>query len=152
VFTVEVSCAVDLPLLEVFAYVADFRNAPDWQRQLAAVRLDDGPFPEGKRVVEIHHFFGLRVEAAGDLVAWEPPTGFTVRGRSRLLAVESRYAFAESGTGTRVGLRLTMSPHGPARLAEPMLSRALHSDLSDAFGRLPAAAAAHAGSHHQDDA
>ncbi len=147
-FTVEVSCTVPLPLVQVFAYVADFRNAPDWQRQLAAVRLEDGPFPTGTRVVEVHHFFRFRVEAAGDLVAWEPPTAFTVRGRSSLLAVESRYAFAESGDGAQVSLRLTMSPHGPARLGEPMLSRALRSDLSDAFTRLPAAALAHARSRN----
>jgi uncharacterized membrane protein len=148
VFTVEVSCAVDLPLRQVFDYVADFRNAPDWQRQLASVRLEDGPFPTGTRVVEIHHFLGLRVEAGGDLVDWEPPKGFTVRGRSKLLAVESRYAFAGDADSARVSLRLTMTPHGPARIAEPVLSRTLRRDLVDAFSRLPAAAVAFALGDH----
>jgi uncharacterized membrane protein len=143
-FTVEVSCVVDLPLEQVFAYVADFRNAPDWQRQLASVRVDDGPFPTGTRVVEIHRFLGFRVEAAGDLVAWNPPAGFTVRGRSTRLAVESVYTFTGDDDACRVGLRLTMTPRGPAHLAEPMLSRALRADLADAFRRLPAAALQHA--------
>lgn len=141
-FTVEVSCAVDLPLEQVFDYVADFRNAPSWQRQLASVRLAGGPFPTGTRVVEIHHFLGLRVQAAGDLVAWQPLQGFTVRGRSRLLAVESRYAFTREPRGSRVGLRLTMTPRGPARIAERILRRTLQRDLSDAFSRLPVAALA----------
>jgi hypothetical protein len=144
VFTVEVSCVIDLPLLQVFDYVADFRNAPDWQRQLSSVRLEDGPFPTGTRVVEIHHFLGLRVEAGGDLVGWEPPKGFVVRGRSKLLAVESRYAFASEADSARVTLQLTMTPHGPARIAEPMLSRTLRRDLVEAFSRLPAEAAAYA--------
>lgn len=143
-FTVEVSCAIDLPLTQVFAYVADFRHAPEWQRQLSSVRLDDGPFPTGTRVVEIHRFLGFRVEAAGDLVAWDPPAGFTVRGRSTRLAVESRYTFSGDDRASRVALRLTMTPRGPANLAEPMLSRTLRADLADAFRRLPAAARQHA--------
>jgi hypothetical protein len=96
-------------------------------------------------VVEIHRFLGFRVEAAGDLVAWDPPTGFTVRGRSTRLAVESRYAFSGDDEASRVDLRLTMTPRGPAVLAEPILSRALRADLVDAFQRLPAAALQHAG-------
>jgi uncharacterized membrane protein len=143
VFTVQVSCTVDLPLRQVFAYVADFRNAPDWQRQLASVRLEDGPFPGGTRVIEIHRFLGFQVQAAGDLVAWDPPSGFTVRGRSTRLAVESRYTFSGDDKGAEVGLRLTMSPRGLAHLMEPMLSRVLRSDLSDAFARLPRAALRH---------
>jgi uncharacterized membrane protein len=144
VFTVEVSCTVDLPLEKLFAYVADFRNAPHWQRQLAAVRLPDGPFPGGARVIEIHRFLGIRVEAAGDLVAWEPLSGFTVRGRSSRLAVESRYTFSGDEDTSRVGLSLTMTPRGPAHLAEPMLARALRADLAHAFRRLPAAAVQYA--------
>jgi len=120
-------------LAYVFAYVADFRNAPNWQPQLTAVRLDDGPFPQGRTVTEIHHFMGVRIEATGRLVEWEPLVGFTVRGRSGLMEVESRYAFAAVDAGTRVDLTLTMTPHGPARLAEPVLRRQLTRDLGQAF-------------------
>lgn len=151
-FTVEVSCTIDLPLRQVFAYVADFRNAPDWQRQLASVRLEDGPFPGGARVIEIHRFLGFQVEAGGDLVGWDPPSGFTVRGRSTRLAVESRYTFSGDDKAATVGLRLTMSPRGLARLMEPVLSRVLRSDLSDAFARLPHAALRHAGVRPPGDA
>jgi Polyketide cyclase / dehydrase and lipid transport len=143
-FTVEVSCTVALPLRHVFAYVTDFRNAPAWQRQLAAVRLPDGPFPDGTRVVEIHRFLGIRVEAAGDLIAWDAPGTFTVRGRSTRRAVESRYSFSGDEEMADVGLRLTITPGGPARLAEPMLSRTLRADLASAFRRLPDAALDHA--------
>jgi uncharacterized membrane protein len=142
VFTVEVSCHIDLPLEQVFAYVADFRNAPSWQRQLVDVRLDDGPFPEGKRVVEIHHLLGLRVEAAGELVHWRAPEEFTVRGTSGPLRVESRYGIAVEPPGTRVTLCLTMAGRGPARLAEPALRRRLERELGLAFEKLAVSAGA----------
>jgi len=133
VFTVDVSCLARRPLPEVFDFVADFRNAPGWQPQLHAVRLDDGPFPAGTRVVEIHHFLGRRVEAVGDLVQWEQGRGFTVQGRSALLKVTSRYRFAAQPDGTRVSLALTMDPRGPARLAEPVLRRQLRDSLTASF-------------------
>jgi uncharacterized membrane protein len=136
VFTITVSTFVDQPLGRVFAYVADFRNAPTWQRQLVRVRLDGGPFPEGDRVVEIRRFLGREIEAPGDLVAWQPPEGFTVRGRSGPLEVESRYGFVAEAAGTRVTLHLTMAGRGPARLAEPMLRRSLDRELKTAFQRL----------------
>lgn len=139
-FTVEVSCVIERPLEEAFAYVADFRNAPSWQRQLSAVRLDDGPFPEGKRVVEIGSFLGITVEAAGDLVDWRPLEGFTIRGGSALLQVESRYLFQGEPSGTRVTLFVTVTPRGPGRLAEPVLRRQLQRSLEESFERLPASA------------
>jgi uncharacterized membrane protein len=135
-FTVNVSCLVDRPLRHVFDYLADFRNAPTWQPQLDSVRLDGGPFPVGKQVVEIHHFLGVRVEALGDLVDWQPLNGFTVRGRSKLLRVESRYAFTREPDGTRTSLSLTMDPRGPARLVEPVLRRQLWRSLTVSFNRL----------------
>jgi hypothetical protein len=135
-FTVNVWCLVDRSLRNVFDYVADFRNAPTWQPQLDSVRLDGGPFPQGKQVVEIHHFLGVRVEAVGDLVGWQPMDGFTVRGRSKLLRVESKYTFAREPDGTRVSLSLTMDPRSPARLMEPVLRRQLTHDLTESFIRL----------------
>ncbi|MDT5036335.1 MAG: hypothetical protein QOE03_1520 [Micromonosporaceae bacterium] len=135
-FTVDVSCVVDRPLRQVFDYVADFRNAPGWQPQLDSVRLDGGPFPRGSQVVEVHHFLGVRVEAVGDLVDWRPPDGFTVRGRSRLLRVESRYTFTSEPAGTRTALSLTMDPRGPSRLVEPVLRRQLGRSLAESFANL----------------
>ena len=61
-------------------------------------------------------------------------------------------AFSGDDKAANVGLRLTMSPRGLARLIEPMLSRVLRSDLSDAFARLPHAALRHADMRPPGDA
>ena len=137
-FTIVVSTATRAPLAEVFDYVADFRNAPVWQRQLVGVRLDDGPFPEGTRVVEQRSFLGKQIEAPGELVAWVPKVGFTVRGSSGPLHVESEYGFTKNGDGTLVTLRLTMTARGPARLGELVLKRNMERELAVAFQRLGA--------------
>jgi uncharacterized membrane protein len=150
-FTVRVWALIDLPLQLVFEYVADFRHAPRWQAQLESVRLDDGPFPVGRHVVENHRLLGLRIGAHGDLVAWQPLQGFTVRGRSGLLQVESRYSFAAEPPGTRVTLNLTMVTRGPARLVEPMFRRRLRNDLEAAFRQLPITIAADRDTGRQED-
>lgn len=135
-FTVVVSATTRAPLAEVFDFVADFRNAPTWQRQLVGVRLDEGPFPSGKRVVELRSFLGKRIEAPGDLVSWQRLVGFTVRGSSGPLYVESDYGFKADGTGTLVTLHLTMTARGLARVAEPVLRRSMERELAAAFLRL----------------
>jgi hypothetical protein len=135
VFTVQVSAFTQVPLEAAVAYVADFRNAPQWQRGLTSVQTD-GPFPASRTVVEVRRFMGRRIEAPGELIAWDPAAGFTVRGRSGPLTVESRYGFAPEADGTRITLHLTMSGRGLARGAEPLLRRSLTRELEAAFQRL----------------
>lgn len=134
-FTVEVSALTRVPLETAIAYVADFRNAPEWQRGLTGIQTD-GPFPVGRTVVEIRRFLGRRIKAPGELVAWDPGLGFTVRGHSGPLTVESRYGFAPEADGTRVTLHLTMGGRGIVRMAEPLLRHSLTRELQGAFQRL----------------
>lgn len=135
-FTVTISDVIDSPHADVFGYVADFRNAPRWQEGLVAVHLADGAFPEGRRVVEVHRFLGLAIIAAGELVDWQPPDEFTVRGGPRVLRVESRYQFAPERAGTRIVIAVTMHPRGPVRLLEPVIRRRLQRRLGPALGEL----------------
>jgi short-subunit dehydrogenase len=135
VFTVAVSAFARVPLEAAIAYVADFRNAPRWQRGLADVEVD-APFPVAKTVVEVRRFLGRRIEAPGELVDWVPGKGFTVRGHSGPLRVESRYGFAAEADGTRVSLRLTMAATGLARVGEPVLRRSITRELTQAFEQL----------------
>lgn len=131
-FTVAVSTLAHVPMQTAIDYVADFRNAPRWQHGLTAVEVDE-PFPAAGKVVEIRRFIGRRIEAPGELVAWETDAGFTVRGHSGPLRVESRYGFAPEADGTRISLHLTMSAAGPARVIEPLLRRSLTRELNAAF-------------------
>src|SRR6185437_3822978 len=135
VFTVAVSAFARVPLQTAIDYVADFRNAPQWQPGLAAVDIE-APFPQATHVVEVRRFLGRRIEAPGDLVDWVPGRGFTVRGHSGPLRVESRYSFAREADGTRISLSLTMAARGLARIGEPVLRRSLTRELSLAFERL----------------
>ncbi|MDR0341580.1 MAG: SRPBCC family protein, partial [Nocardiopsaceae bacterium] len=134
-FTVAVSVFAPVALDTAIAYVADFRNAPMWQHGLSTVEVSES-FPAAKSVIEIRQFLGRRIEAPGDLVDWDPGKGFTVRGHSGPLQVESRYSFTSENGGTRVGLHLTMAATGVARVAEPVLRRNLTRELNAAFERL----------------
>lgn len=137
-FTVAVSVFARVPVQTAIDYVADFRNAPRWQRGLIAVEVD-GPFPVAKKVVEIRRLLGRRMEAHGELIAWEPGAGFTMRGHSGPLQAESRWGFESESDGTRISLRLTISAAGPARAIEPLLQlqrRSLTRELDTSFKQL----------------
>ncbi len=147
-FTVAVSTFAHVPVQTAIGYVADFRNAPRWQRGLTAVEVD-GPFPAARKVVEIRRLFGRRIEAPGELVAWETDAGFTVRGHSGPLRVESRYGFAPEIGGTRISLHLTMSAAGAVRVVEPLLRRSLTRELDAAFKLLADILDGHGNGAHQ---
>lgn len=137
-FVLRLATHVAAPLECVFAYLADFRHAPDWQGQLTGVRLDHGPFPRGTHVVEIRRMLGRTFEAHGELVAWDPPRGLTVRGSSGPLHVESRYSCEAAPGGTVVEITLTVSGAGPIRLAAPLLARVFRRQGAADIRRLAA--------------
>lgn len=120
----------------VFEYVSDYRHAPDWQRHLLDVRLDDGPFPAGTRLVEVRSLLGLRVEARGELVEWSRPHGLTLRGTSGPLRVRSRYTLTESGRGTSLDLELVVASAVPIWPVEWLLRRVLTRQLEQDMRRL----------------
>jgi hypothetical protein len=138
-FVLRISTHVAGPPGCVFDYVSDFRHAPDWQEQLSGIRLPDGPFPKGTHVVEIRRMLGRTFDAHGELVAWDPPRGLTVRGSSGPLHVESRYTFEQvEGGGTRVEIALTVRGTGPIRAAAPLLRRVFRHQAEADMRRLTA--------------
>jgi carbon monoxide dehydrogenase subunit G len=80
-FTTDIDVA--LPAAEVFAYLADFSNAQDWDPGVAtAVRLDDGPVTVGSR-------FALDLAVGSSTQRWTYVT--------EVHEVPTRVRFATSG-------------------------------------------------------
>jgi dehydrogenase/reductase SDR family protein 12 len=99
VATYETTLTIPRPLEETFAFVSDFRNAAKWDpRTYSAEKTTDGPIGVGTRfmltggimpesVVKRLH---LPKSVAGmslpyDVVAFDAPNEFTLKGESRML-------------------------------------------------------------------
>src|SRR6185503_2743381 len=98
----EETIVIDRPLGEVFAFVTDQRNTPQWQAGLLEVqRLTDGPSGVGTRHALVRSFLGRRMEATNEYTAFEADRLVTFKTISGP-PLEASYFFEPAGDGTRL--------------------------------------------------
>ena len=126
----ETTVEIARPVGEVFAFVADQTNSPQWQAGLHEVRrLTVGPVGVGSEHEFVRTFAGRQVASRNRFVAFEPgryvefeiPSGWITGGASYL---------AEPGltSGTVLTSRMQLHVRGPAALLEPVLARLMARD------------------------
>ena len=129
---IDVTTSVEIarPVREVFAFVADQTNAPQWQTGLHEVRrLTDGPIGVGSEHEFVRTFAGRRLASRNRFVAFEPgrfvqfeiPSGW-ITGRA------SYRTEASQSAGTVLTSQMEFRVRRPLSLLEPILSRLLARD------------------------
>jgi uncharacterized membrane protein len=134
----EQTVVIDRPIGEVFAFVTDQRNTPQWQSGLVEVeRLTDGPPGIGTRHVFVRNFLGRRMEGTNEFVAFEPNKLVTFKTISGP-PLEASYYFEPAGTGTRLTSRVQLHGSGLFGLIEPVVAAGLRREMKAAFPVLKA--------------
>ena len=135
----EQSIVIDRPIAEVFAFVTDQRNTPQWQAGLVEVqRLTEGPPRVGTRHALVRQFMGRRMEAINEYLKYEPDTLVTFKTISGP-AVEASYMFEPAAGGTRLTSRVLLRAAGPfAGLLQPIMAAGLRREMKAALPALKA--------------
>ena len=126
-FDLEVT--IDRPVVDVFAYVSDVRNLPQWQESAEAAEWIE----EGKRFRERRTFLGRTAQLELEVAAREENRRFDVQSVSGPVRFEIRHSFAEAGDGTRLSVIASAKVGGAlrlaARMAQGQAERQFRSDL-----------------------
>jgi carbon monoxide dehydrogenase subunit G len=110
---------------DVFAYLTDVSNLPQWQS--SALSADaDGPVQLGTCIRERRRFAGREVRTELEVVTYEPPRRFDVESRGGPVSFEIRHALEPRHAGTslavdvnvKVGAMLRIAAAGPLKVAE----------------------------------
>ena len=126
----ETTVEISRPVAEVFAYVADQTNAPQWQNGLEEVRrLTEGPIGVGSQHEFIRRFAGRRIASRNRFVAFEEDRCVRFEIPEGWLTGQASYLTEPSPGGTILTSRMQFHAHGLAALLEPLLSRVLARDL-----------------------
>jgi uncharacterized protein YndB with AHSA1/START domain len=134
----EQTIVIDRPVGEVFAFVTDQRNTPQWQAGLLEVkRLTDGPSGVGTRHALVRSFLGRRMEATNVYVAFETDRLVTFKTTSGP-PVEASYIFEAAGRGTRLTSRVLLDGSGFFGLIGPVIQAGLRREMKAAFPALKA--------------
>lgn len=122
---VEESVEINRPLEEVFSYVANPENLPEWSGIVLDVRKEEGPLREGARFTTVAKFLGRRFETPFEVVSYDPPRRSSHKSMGGPMPQEWTRTFEETASGgTRLRQIVEGEPGGFFRLAGPLLERA----------------------------
>ena len=134
---VEKGVIINRPIEEVFAYVGDQTNAPQWQSGVVEVRrTTEGPLSVGTTHTFVRNFMGRRMEASNEYVTYEPNKIITFKSTSGPVRFEASYLFESTAEGTKLTSRIEMHAAGLFGLAEPLIAAGLRREMKAAFGVL----------------
>jgi uncharacterized protein YndB with AHSA1/START domain len=122
------------PVEDVFDYVADPRNEPEWLPGARSVKqTSDGELGLGSEFVGEYDRAG-RVELS--IVEFERPARVTFRIRSRIVQFDDAVQLKAIEGGTRLVARMTAEPQGLMRFLAPVMGRTLRRQFASNWDHL----------------
>jgi carbon monoxide dehydrogenase subunit G len=134
----EHTVVVERPPEEVFAFLTDVSNVPEWQSGAMAVREVDGGLDVGATYIQELKFLGKRFQTTIEVTELEPARRFSLRTRSGPIPFQVRHTLepTEGGDATRLRVELEGDPGGLFKLAESLVMRNVQRELEGDFARL----------------
>jgi carbon monoxide dehydrogenase subunit G len=117
------------PREEVFAYLSDPGNLPEWQSGVSEVRKEDD-----RHFREVRRILGREVTSDVEVTELVPPRRFDLAVRSGPLSVEVSHTLETAGEGTR----LVVAGEANAGLMGPFVGRKLEKQVQQDFAKLKA--------------
>jgi carbon monoxide dehydrogenase subunit G len=127
---------IERPATEVFDYLADARNEPEWLPGAERVeKVSEGPVGLGTR------FSGTYARAGTvelELVEFEPPRRVTFRARSRIVHFDDAVELSEEDGRTVLRAVMTAQPQGLMKLMAPLMARTMRRQFAGNWQHLRA--------------
>jgi hypothetical protein len=125
---VDVTSRIEIarPRAEVAAYSADPDNATAWYQNIKRVDWrTEPPVSVGSRIAFVATFLGRRLEYTYEVREHLPGERFVMSTSEGPFPMETTYTWEDAPVGTAMTLRNRGEPAGFARVAAPMMARAM---------------------------
>ncbi len=133
----EMNILIHKPVSEVFDYVSDFQNGPQWQTGLLEVRrITDGPVGVGTRFTSVRKFMGRSMRSDIEFTVYELNRKMSIKSVSGNSPFKQTFLFETTAEGTRLSSRFELHMGGIMALAEPLMASGVRRELAADFGRL----------------
>jgi carbon monoxide dehydrogenase subunit G len=130
----EGTAVIERPIEEVFAFLADGENDPEFSpRVLEITKTTDGPPGVGTVYASTVKDAGMKTQREFKLTAFDPPTRirWAEVSKNLITATEGGYDLAPEGNGTRVTIHNVLEGHGPGKLIAPLALRSARKGADD---------------------
>jgi hypothetical protein len=121
----------------VASYAGDPGNAPQWYANITSVRWQtQPPVAVGSRMDFEARFLGRRLSYTYEVVELEPGERLVMRTADGPFPMETTYTWESARGGTLMRLRNRGAPTGFAKVAGPVMARAMKAAMSKDLARL----------------
>lgn len=148
--TVDVQCQIEIsrPRAEVAAYASDPDNTTSWYANIKAVTWETPrPLATGSRIAFVATFLGRRLSYTYEIRELVPGERLVMSTAQGPFPMETTYAWHDVGGGaTRMTLRNRGEPAGFAKVAAPIMARAMRRAMTKDLRRLAEILHRHVGS------
>lgn len=99
----EDSVEIIAPIEKVFAYITDFRNTPNWHKNMKkAGWKKEGPHGVGSEYDWIETFAAMKMDIGGVITSWDPPYSFTWKPTTSPFPMTGGWTLVAKGNSTLV--------------------------------------------------
>ena len=133
----EASVVISRPVDEVFAYMTDVRNWPQWNSaMLEGEPTSEGPVGVGTTGRGVSQFLGRRVEWASEVTEYEPNRKVELKITMGPTSMEQSLTFEPVEGATRFTLVGEGETGGFFKLAEPVVNRMSRRQMEGSLANL----------------
>ncbi len=131
------SLVIERPVKDVFAFVSNRENDPQWESQTVEVRkTSEGPIGVGTTWRQVAQILGQRLVGEIVFAEYEENRKITTKSQSGSIPVEARLLFEPVPAGTRLDVTIEVQLGGLLGMAEPFVARTFKKQMESSFTRL----------------
>ena len=128
--TFETSILINRPQQEVFDFVADPANNPQWQGTIESSEwTSEGPIAVGSTQNVVTRFLGRKIESTMELTAWDSPNQYSFKTASGPIPFEGTNRFESKENGTQVTVAGKAEPGGFFKLTGGLFAKQLQKQI-----------------------
>ncbi|MGD2042706.1 MAG: SRPBCC family protein [Acidimicrobiia bacterium] len=114
---------IDLPLEEVFGYVADFANTEQWDPGIKSARqIGGGQVGVGTKYNVVSEFGSSEIPMVYEIVEYEPHSQVVLTGEGDTIGAVDTILFEETEGGTRVDYTADLTFKNWMKYLDPLLA------------------------------
>lgn len=134
---VKVSVMINRDPEEVFAYISNFENNPEWQSGMQkAMITSEGPLDVGTTYDQVAKFLGRRIVSSFEVIAYEPGRMIKATSTSGSFPITFMRRVDPLEGGAQVTAVIEGDAGGFFKLAEPLLNRMTRRSIEKDYAHL----------------